>query len=128
MTESLKEAVLAAELGEDPVVAVVVVNRRVVGKAHHQTKSLRDPTAHAEMIALTQAAEVAGQSPGKGITLVATEMPCPMCLEAAKLNGVRRIIYGSKRKQAVSSKIALSGPVLPKECAALRRNQKVFRC
>ncbi len=121
MTEALKEAAVAAEAKEEPVGAVVVVNRRVVGRAHHQTKGLKDPTAHAAMIALTQLSgtDCAGRS--KGASLYVTESLCSMCLAAAEFAGVKRVIFGVRRKTVRTRKVPLKGQVLAQECSALRR-------
>ena len=124
----LSEAVKLAQAGlkaqEEPVGAVVVVDRRVVGRAHHQTRSLRDPTAHAAMIALTQAAEEISEAGKlKGALLYSTESPCRMCLAAAELTGVRRIIYGAAGKARRLRKIKMVGRVLARECTALRQKK-----
>jgi len=122
MTEALKEAAAAAEAKEEPVGAVVVVNRRVVGRAHHQTKSLKDSTAHAAMIALTQVAGADSDGGGRGGVLYVTESPCPMCLAAAELAGVRRVVFGARRKTVRKRKVPLKGQVLAQECSALRKS------
>ena len=91
MMEALKQAKLAFEKGEIPVGAVVVHQNKVVARAHNQMETLRDPTAHAEMIALTQASETlaAGKTEHRGslegATLYVTLEPCPMCAGALVL-------------------------------------------
>lgn len=120
LSEAIKEARAGLRVEEEPVGAVVVVNRRVVGRAHHQTKALRDPTAHAEMIALTQAAAATENGRLRGALLYTTEAPCPMCLGAAQLAGVRRICYGAAGRRAAAPKIRMTGRVLARECRALR--------
>ncbi len=120
MGEALKEARKALEAGEVPVGAVVVHRRQLIGRAHHQTHALNDPTAHAPMIAITQAANALGSRWLKSATLYATVKPCPMCAGALTLAGVERVVYGaparaSRRRRAV----ALRGRVLPSECTAL---------
>ena len=123
LSEAVKEARAGAKNQEEPVGAVAVLGGRVVGRAHQQTKSLRDPTAHAVMIVLTQAAEEMREPRGpKDLQLFVTEMPCRMCLAAAQLSGVRRIAYGAARKVPRHAPIPLTGPVLEKDCAALRIN------
>ena len=121
LSEALKEARAGVKSREEPVGAVAVLGGRVVGRAHQQTASLRDPTAHAVMIVLTQAAEEA-REPGrpKDLQLFVTEMPCRMCLAAAQLAGVRRIVYGTARKVVRPAPIPVTGLVLEKECKALR--------
>lgn len=125
LSEAVKEARAGAKSQEDPVGAVAVLAGKVVGRAHQQTKGLRDPTAHAVMIVLTQAAE-GMQEPGrpKDLQLYVTELPCRMCLAAAQLAGVRRIVHGTRRRPAPAARVRLVGGVLEKECAALRPRQK----
>ena len=120
MGEALKEARKALEAGEVPVGAVVVHRRQLIGRAHHQTHTLQDPTAHAPMIAITQAANALGTRWLKSAILYATAKPCLMCTGALTLAGVERVIYGAaepavRRHRAV----ALRGRVFPSECAAL---------
>lgn len=100
MREALREARLAFEKGEVPVGAVVVHRQRIIGRAHNQTETLCDPTAHAEMIAITQAAEAL--STGKkdhrgsleGAALYVTKEPCSMCAGALVLSKAKEVIYG----------------------------------
>ena len=121
LSEAVKEARAGVKSREEPVGAVAVLGGRVVGRAHQQTASLRDPTAHAVMIVLTQAAEEMREpARPKDLQLFVTEMPCRMCLAAAQLAGVRRIVHGTRRRMAARTRIPLVGGVLEKECAALR--------
>ena len=100
MREALKEAGRAFDQGEVPVGAVVVYRRNVIGRAHNQTETLRDPTAHAEMIAITQAAEAlsAGKKDHRGslegAAIYVTKEPCPMCAGAMVLSKTKEIIFG----------------------------------
>ena len=100
MREALKEARLSFEAGEVPVGAVVVYRQKIIGRAHNQMETLHDPTAHAEMIAITQAAEALAHGKKdhrgslEGATLYATMEPCPMCAGALVLSKVKEIIYG----------------------------------
>ena len=94
MREALKEAEKAEDEGEVPVGAVIVMDGRVVGRAHNQRETLKDPTAHAEMIALTQAAAWAGAWRLSGATMYVTVEPCPMCAGALVLARVDRLVYG----------------------------------
>jgi tRNA(adenine34) deaminase len=94
MREALKEAEKAEDEGEVPVGAVVVMDGRVVGRAHNQRETLKDPTAHAEMIALTQAAAWAGAWRLSGATMYVTMEPCLMCAGALVLARVDRLVYG----------------------------------
>lgn len=95
MRLALREAAEAARRDEVPVVAVVVRDRTVLGRAHNQIEMLRDPTAHAEMIVITQAAEALGSPRLVGTTLYVTLEPCAMCAGAAVLGRIDRIVYGA---------------------------------
>ncbi len=100
MAEALKEAGAAAERGEVPVGCVVVLDGRMVARAHNQREMLQDPTAHAEMIALTQAAAAAGSWRLEGATVYATLEPCAMCAGAMVLGRVARLVYGAADPKA----------------------------
>jgi tRNA(adenine34) deaminase len=91
MGEALKEAQKAAEAGEVPVGAVVVSENRIIARAHNQTEQLNDVTAHAEMLAITAAANHYGNKYLDNCTLYVTLEPCPMCagaLQLAQLGGL----------------------------------------
>ena len=94
MLEALKEAQAAFEEKEGPIGAVVVHEGRVIGRAHNQRETLKDLTAHAEMIALTQAAAFLGDWRLEGCTMYVTLEPCPMCAGALVLGRVERLVYG----------------------------------
>lgn len=94
MRLALKEAWRAAEAGEVPVGAVVVSRGRVVARAHNLTETLHDVTAHAEMQAITAAAEQLGGKYLSGCTLYATVEPCPMCAAALGWAQVSRVVFG----------------------------------
>lgn len=100
MHEALKEARRALMRGEVPVGAVVVHRGKIVGRAHNQMETLRDPTAHAEMIAITQAAETLseGKPDHRGsledASVYVTKEPCPMCAGALVLSKAKQLIYG----------------------------------
>jgi tRNA(adenine34) deaminase len=96
MREALKLAVKAFEAGEVPVGAIVVHGGRVIGRAHNQVEMLKDATAHAEMIAITQAAAAIGDWRLEQCTLYVTKEPCPMCAGAAVLSRLQRLVYGVK--------------------------------
>jgi len=95
MEEALRLAARAAEAGEVPVGAVIVKDGRVLARAHNQVETLRDATAHAEMIAITQAAEALENWRLEGSELFVTLEPCPMCAGALVLSRVARIVYGA---------------------------------
>jgi tRNA(adenine34) deaminase len=94
MRMALREATAAEEAGDVPIGAVIVVDGQLIGKAHNQREVLQDPTAHAEMIALTQAAEMMGSWRLDGCTIYVTLEPCPMCAGALVLGRVARLVYG----------------------------------
>ncbi len=95
MGEALKLAQQAAEDGEVPVGCVIVHGARIIARAHNQVKTLRDPTAHAEMIAITQAAEALDNERLTGTTLYVTCEPCAMCAGAMVLARIERVVYGA---------------------------------
>jgi tRNA(adenine34) deaminase len=86
--------------GEVPVGAVVVVEGEIVGRAHNAPVALADPTAHAEILALRQAARKRGNYRLTGATLYATVEPCPMCCGAALHARVGRLVYGAADPKA----------------------------
>ena len=95
MREALREAEAARSDGEVPIGAVIVAKGRIIGRGHNMTERLHDPTAHAEMIALTAATEALG---GKYLTdccLYVTLEPCPMCAAALCWAQIGRIVYGA---------------------------------
>jgi tRNA(adenine34) deaminase len=95
MDEALRLAERAAGEGEVPVGAVIVKDGRVLARAHNQVETLRDATAHAEMIAITQAAEALENWRLEGADLYVTLEPCAMCAGALVLSRVARIVYGA---------------------------------
>jgi tRNA(adenine34) deaminase len=100
MRLALREAEAALSEDEVPVGAVVVHAGRVIASAHNQREQLRDPTAHAEMIAITQAAEVLGSWRLEGATLYVTLEPCVMCAGAIVLARLPRVVYGAADPKA----------------------------
>lgn len=93
MREALDEARVAFERGEVPVGAVVVHKGYVVGRGHNRKEELVDPSAHAEMIALREAAQVLGSWRLADVTLYSTMEPCPMCAGAMVLARVPRLVF-----------------------------------
>jgi len=91
-----------AALGEDevPIGAVIVHEGRVIASAHNQREGLHDPTAHAEMIAITQAAESLRSWRLDGATLYVTLEPCPMCADAILQARIPRLVYGAADPKA----------------------------
>jgi tRNA(adenine34) deaminase len=100
MRHALQEAQQAMVEDEVPVGAVIVHDGRVIAAAHNQREALHDPTAHAEMIAITQAAEALGSWRLEGCTLYATLEPCPMCAGAIVLARVPTVVFGATDPKA----------------------------
>ncbi len=106
MREALKQAHLALEKGEVPVGAVVVYKNKIIARAYNQMEMLRDPTAHAEMIALTQASGVLSEENKdhrgslEGATLYATLEPCAMCAGALVLTKCANLVFGARDQKA----------------------------
>ena len=95
MKEALKEACAACEEDEVPVGAVVVCEGRIIGRGHNMTERLGDPTAHAEMIAITAATQAMGGKYLENCTLYVTVEPCSMCASALCWAHVGEIVYGA---------------------------------
>jgi tRNA(adenine34) deaminase len=95
MRQALTEAARALTQDEVPVGAIIVAGDRVVAAAHNQREQLRDPTAHAEMIAITQAAEAIGGWRLEDCTLYVTLEPCPMCAGAIVQARMPLVVYGA---------------------------------
>lgn len=95
MREALREAKAAEAEDEIPIGAVIVFAGRVIAKGHNMTERLHDPTAHAEMIAITAATEAMGGKYLNECTLYVTVEPCPMCAAASAWAQVGRIVYGA---------------------------------
>lgn len=100
MMLALAEAEAAAAADEVPVGAVVVCDGVVLAAAHNQREQLRDPTAHAEMIAITQAAAALGSWRLEGCTLCVTLEPCPMCAGAILQARIPQVLYGAADPKA----------------------------
>jgi tRNA(adenine34) deaminase len=100
MAEAIAEAEAAAAQGEVPVGAVVVDEGRILGRGRNQVESLRDPTAHAEILALGAAAGAIGDWRLAGTTLYVTLEPCTMCCGAVLLARVRTVVFGASDPRA----------------------------
>ena len=135
MREALKEAEQALASRDRPVGAVIVHQGRVIARAHHQMRLLRDPTAHAVIIAITQAANALQSDQLPEAVVYATQEPCPMCAGALLLSGAAKLVFGAADPQrgACGSVLDLPGnerlnrrltvvkEVLAGECHALLR-------
>jgi tRNA(Ile)-lysidine synthase len=132
MARALELARAADEAGEAPVGAVVVVGERVVGEGENRTERDRDPSAHAEVLALRAAAAETGDWRLTQATLVVTLEPCPMCFGAVLQAHVGRIVYGARNEregalggvadlsiEGWKRRVEAQGGVLERECAEL---------
>lgn len=128
MNEALREARAAAEAGEVPVGAVVVCKGRVIAHSHNLTETLNDVTAHAEMQAITMAAEYLGGKYLNDCTLYVTVEPCPMCAAALGWAQLGRLVYGAadpKRGYSLFSpsllhpKTEVISGIMEEECSTL---------
>lgn len=100
MQEALKQAELAFEHDEVPIGAVVVQGREIIARAYNQVEMLKDPTAHAEMLAITQATNFIGSKWLEKCTLYVTLEPCSMCAGALVLARVKRVCFGAADTKA----------------------------
>ena len=128
MRRALDEARQALEEGEIPIGAVVVAKGRIISRAHNQTETLNDVTAHAEMLAITAAANALGGKYLTDCTLYVTVEPCPMCAGAIGWAQVPRIVYGTADEKRGYRRYAPNvlhpranaiGGILEKECRQL---------
>jgi len=100
MQEAIELARMALDADDVPVGALVVYQGRVIGRGYNQREKLQDPTAHAEMLALTAAAEYIGHWRLEDCTLYVTLEPCPMCAGALVQGRVSRLVYGASDDKA----------------------------
>ena len=133
MRLALAEARQAFDEGEVPVGAVIVHQERVIAAAHNQREALRDPTAHAEMVAITQAAEALGSWRLLDCALYVTLEPCPMCAGAIVQARLPTVVYGTRDPKAgachtlyqittdtrLNHQAAVIGGVLAEECRTI---------
>jgi tRNA(adenine34) deaminase len=133
MAEALAEARLAAAEGEVPIGAVVVCEGRIVGRGRNARERLHDPTAHAEMLALQEAARTLGRWRLTGASIYATLEPCPMCAGALVNARIDRLVYAVPDPKAgaagtlfdvprdprLNHRVEVSIGVLAEECSEL---------
>ena len=134
MRKALQEAEAACQKGEIPIGAVVVCKGRIISRAHNLTETLHDVTAHAEMQAITAAADLLGGKYLTDCTLYVTVEPCTMCAGAIGWAQVPRIVYGAPDEKrgyrhyaphAMHPRADIVGGILEDECRELM--QKFFR-
>ncbi|HEX4956992.1 MAG TPA: nucleoside deaminase [Lacibacter sp.] len=130
MQQALKEARIAFDEGEVPVGAVIVLNNKIIARGHNQVEKLNDPTAHAEIIALTSAFNFLGSKYIPDATLYVTVEPCLMCAGALYWSKLGRIVWGAddeknghqritKDQSPFHQKAAITSGILKEECARL---------
>jgi len=133
MLAALREAERALDEDEVPVGAIVVSKGRVIGKAHNQREKLRDPTAHAEILALTQAADALSSWRLDDATMYVTLEPCPMCAGALVNARMGRLVYGTRdpkagavgslydipRDERLNHRVPVTEGVLAEPCGAI---------
>lgn len=131
MKQALSEAKQAYEKDEVPIGAVVVCNDRIIARAHNLTETLNDVTAHAEMQAITAAANVLGGKYLDECTLYVTIEPCPMCAGALGWAQLQRVVYGAADKkrgytqfstQVLHPKTVVAHGILADECGELMKS------
>jgi len=130
MRQALNEARQAFDKGEVPIGAVVVCQGRIIARAHNLTETLNDVTAHAEMQAITAAANVLGGKYLTDCTLYVTLEPCPMCAGGLLWSQIPKIVYGAKDEKKGYSvfspsilhpKTTVISGVMEEECASLMK-------
>ena len=133
MDQALKEAQKAFDAGEVPVGAVVVLNGKIIAKAHNQVELLNDSTAHAEILALTTAYNFLGSKYLPEATLYVTLEPCLMCSGALYWSKIGRIVFGAadeknsyRRSTGTNNpfhpKTEITGGILQEDCAQLMKD------
>ena len=134
MRKALAEAEQAAREDEVPIGAVVVCRGRIIARTHNLTETLHDVTAHAEMQAITAAANALGGKYLQDCTMYVTVEPCPMCAGALGWSQIQRIVYGAKddkrgyrqyAPKALHPKTEVLGGVLEEDCQEIM--QEFFR-
>ncbi|MBF0619900.1 MAG: nucleoside deaminase [Candidatus Omnitrophica bacterium] len=133
MREALKQAGRAADIDEVPVGAVIVHGREIIARAHNQIEMLKDPTAHAEMIAITQATNHLSSKWLQDCVLYVTIEPCSMCAGALVLSRIEKVFFGARdpktgacgsvvnipRIEKLNHHFDVEGGILESECAAI---------
>ena len=139
MKAALNQAIKAYDADEVPIGCVIVRDNRIIARGHNQVETLRDATAHAEMIAITSASESKDNWRLNDCTLVVTIEPCVMCFGASLLSRVKRIVYGAQEPRfgGCGSQVSLHehddfrpmpeviGGVMEEDCRAIL--QQFFR-
>jgi tRNA(adenine34) deaminase len=133
MSEAIKEAQKALEEDEVPIGAIVVHKGKIIARGHNQVERLKDPTAHAEMLALTSAANYLNAKWLNGASLYVTIEPCSMCAGALVLSRLKNLYFGARdpktgacgsvvnivNRKKFNHRIKVKGGILEKECGFL---------
>ncbi len=133
MQEAIKWAKMAAQKDEVPIAAVITLKNKIIARAYNQVEMLKDPTAHAEMLAITQAANYLSSKWLQDCTLYVTIEPCSMCAGALVLARIKKIVYGANdpkagacgsianivRHKKLNHRIEVKSGILKEECAGL---------
>lgn len=136
MKEALAEAKKAAAAGEVPVGAVIVKDGEIIGRGHNETETARDPTAHAEMIAIRQAAKNLGGWRLTGCTMYVTTEPCSMCAGAIVWSRISRLFIGTMdpksgacgsifnipQESRLNHFVEIETGLMQEECSSLMKN------
>ena len=132
---ALAEASKSAEKGEVPIGCVIVKDGRIIGRGHNQIEGLRDPTAHAEILAIGAACQALENWRLDGCVLYVTLEPCPMCAGAILNGRVSRVVYGARDKRLgalgstysilednpINRVVQIEGPAMEEECLGMLR-------
>jgi tRNA(adenine34) deaminase len=149
MREAIRQARMAAESDEVPIGAVIVYERKIIARAHNQIETLKDPTAHAEMIAITQATNFLHRKWLQECSLYVTIEPCSMCAGALVLARIARVCFGAQdpktgacgsviniaNHKLLNHHIKVDSGVLAEECSSVlseffqkkRKNKKILK-
>ena len=133
MKEAIRQAMKAAEADEVPVGAIIVHGNKIIAKAHNQVELLKDPTAHAEMIAVTQATNYLSSKWLQDCTMYVTIEPCSMCAGALVLARIGRVVFGAPDEKTgacgsivniaqhskLNHRIDIAGGLLQAECGGI---------
>jgi tRNA(adenine34) deaminase len=136
MQKAIQEAGEAARKGEVPIGAVIVLNGQIIAKAHNLRETTGDPTAHAEVLAIREAAKVKRHWRLLGATLYTTLEPCPMCAGAMVMARINRLVYGASDPKAgaagsimnivqdlrLNHRLDVTGGVMEQECGFLLKD------
>lgn len=136
MRQALREAEAAARGGEVPIGCVIVKDGKIIGRGRNSMETLKDPTAHAEILAIGAACAALGNWRLEGCTLYVTLEPCPMCAGAILNGRVSRVVYGSRdkrlgalgstydilEKNPINRVVEVAGGVMAEECLDLLKS------